>query len=196
MLAQNPRLWRYAGDLAHETALRLIKSAHGSVAFTESLERGLLEKRAELGYETAPGHEKMLIEEVILCWLQLRLLDQPPLQTRSGRLHSSRRCSRMSGTSAGPRRNTHSCAHVSHWRGCGRGPDTLERWNVRTCERSNVRTWERANVRTCQRANVPTCQRRRYIPGSSASRRRKMRAGRASLGETGLPAAAASQRGA
>jgi hypothetical protein len=84
MLAQNPGLWRYAGDLAHETALRLIKSAHGSVAFAESLERGLLERRAELGYETAPGLEKMLIEEVILCWLQLRLLDQPPPATTVG----------------------------------------------------------------------------------------------------------------
>lgn len=79
ILEDYPGLWRYAGDLAHDTALRLIKSAHGTPAFNESLERGLKELRAELGYETAPGLEKLLIEQVVMCWLRLRLLEAAPV---------------------------------------------------------------------------------------------------------------------
>ncbi len=76
LLKENPGLWRHVGDLAHQTTLALIKNAQGSVAFTESIRQGLEELKAELGYDSAPALEKLLIEQVLVTWLRLSLLEK------------------------------------------------------------------------------------------------------------------------
>ncbi len=76
LLKENPGLWRHVGDLAHHTTLALIENAQGSVAFTESIRQGLEELKAELGYDSAPALEKLLIEQVLVTWLRLSLLEK------------------------------------------------------------------------------------------------------------------------
>ncbi len=76
LLKENPGLWRRVGDLAHHTTLALIEDFHGSVAFTESIRQGLEELKAELGYDSAPALEKLLIEQVLVTWLRLSLLEK------------------------------------------------------------------------------------------------------------------------
>ncbi len=71
MLKDNPELWRVRGDLAYQTAVRIISNFTADLTSRLSLEQGWENLRQELGYHTAPPLEQMLIEQVLLCWLQL-----------------------------------------------------------------------------------------------------------------------------
>jgi hypothetical protein len=75
MLNQHPGLWRLAGDLAHAAALNLIHKLDASPSIAESLKRGWAAMKDELGYAAAPPLERLLIEQVVLCWLHFNLLD-------------------------------------------------------------------------------------------------------------------------
>jgi len=76
MMAAHAELWRVAGDLAQRTTLHLIEQASASAAVRESLARGAVELRAGLGFERAPALEKVVIEQVVLCWVRLNLFEQ------------------------------------------------------------------------------------------------------------------------
>jgi hypothetical protein len=75
MLAQHPELWRIAGDLACAAARNLVRKLDASPVITESLKRGWTAMRDDLGHQLAPPLERLLIEQVVLCWLHLHLVD-------------------------------------------------------------------------------------------------------------------------
>lgn len=74
-LRENRGLWTIAGDLVYQTGLQCIRSMRASVLMRESLERGWDEVKDELGYQDAPPLERLLIEQVILCWLRHNMLE-------------------------------------------------------------------------------------------------------------------------
>lgn len=71
ILEKSPGLWRKMVDLVGVTSDGLIETIAGkSPLVAESLKRGRLELQAELGYDTAGGLEKLLIESVLLAWMR------------------------------------------------------------------------------------------------------------------------------
>jgi hypothetical protein len=69
ILRAHPELWVIVGDLA-EASMRLMLSAKWlPPAMNESVRVGLKEMRKDLGFETASPLEKLLINQVILCWI-------------------------------------------------------------------------------------------------------------------------------
>jgi hypothetical protein len=75
MLNQHPQLWRLAGDLAYTAALNLIHKLDARPAIAESLKRGWAAMKDEFGYAAAPPLERLLIEQVVLCWFHFNLVD-------------------------------------------------------------------------------------------------------------------------
>ncbi len=71
MLQENPELWRVAGDLAHTAALAVVAKMRAYPLVAESLKRGWDVMKDELGYQLASPLERLLVEQVILCWLHL-----------------------------------------------------------------------------------------------------------------------------
>ena len=76
-LEASPNLWRWAGDVARLASEKVIATyAPGSSALcVESMNRGLAVMREELGYEAAGPLERMLIEQLLTCWLHVNLLE-------------------------------------------------------------------------------------------------------------------------
>ncbi len=68
-LGEYPGLWRRFGDLARHTQYQIIDKTPASEVITASLHRGIIEMRREMGYTTAPPLEQLLIEQVIMTWL-------------------------------------------------------------------------------------------------------------------------------
>ena len=74
MLKEHPGLWRLAGDLSRAAALDMIDRLGSGPVVAESLKRGREVLMDELGYQTASPLERLLIEQVALCWLGLNLV--------------------------------------------------------------------------------------------------------------------------
>ncbi len=72
-LHEHPKLWRVAGDLAAQARLHTINQVDATPAMKESLRYGLEAMQRDLGYADAPLLERLLIEQVLLCWLRLNL---------------------------------------------------------------------------------------------------------------------------
>ena len=75
MLDESPELWRFAGDLAHQACLNTIEKINATPPIKESLRRGVGALKKELGYGEAPQLERLLIEQVVMCWLRLNLAE-------------------------------------------------------------------------------------------------------------------------
>ncbi len=75
MLEQSPALWRVAGDLAHNAALAVVAKMRAYPVLAESLKRGWDVMKDELGYQSASPLERLLVEQVILCWLHLNVAE-------------------------------------------------------------------------------------------------------------------------
>jgi hypothetical protein len=76
LLTDNPRLWKGYGDLAAQAEGALIRLAAGNnLLLSESLIRKLAGLKQELGGETPSPLERLLIERVTACWLQVNYLD-------------------------------------------------------------------------------------------------------------------------
>lgn len=65
-----PDLWRGLMDLVEVTEGRVMGEMDMTRSMREGLEVGLQHLKEELGYSTAPMLEKLLIEQVALCWLR------------------------------------------------------------------------------------------------------------------------------
>lgn len=71
VLAVDSDAWRIGGDLNRHTREVLIENAAGkSVSIRLSLNRGVEQVKAALGYDTAPPLEQLLIDQVALAWLR------------------------------------------------------------------------------------------------------------------------------
>ena len=71
-LQESPELWRLAGDLTRDAYDQLVDLAVRDQALVaESLKAGRLAMRDELGYQHASPLERLLIDQVVLCWLRM-----------------------------------------------------------------------------------------------------------------------------
>ena len=75
MLEQHPGLWRVAGDLAHTAAMSIVGRMRAYPLVAESLKRGWDAMKDELGYQLASPLERLLIEQIVLCWLHLHVVE-------------------------------------------------------------------------------------------------------------------------
>jgi hypothetical protein len=76
-LLENPaNVDGFGGDLAHQAALSLIDAAAGeNLAFKEALTRKLELLRAELSGPNPTPLDRLLVERVVACWLQVQDAD-------------------------------------------------------------------------------------------------------------------------
>lgn len=74
-LKRHPRQWAIMGDLAKGAALQLIGGPDVPPFARESLTHDWHVLRDELGYQVAPPLERLLIEQVVLCWLRHNMLE-------------------------------------------------------------------------------------------------------------------------
>lgn len=75
--------WRELGDLMGDALIVAAKQSGLGYYGAQSIERGIEEMRAELGFEQSTLAERLLIEQVLLCWLRLGVLERA--QTRAMR---------------------------------------------------------------------------------------------------------------
>lgn len=73
-LAADPDLWRDAGDLTCRAGEVLVAETNATVFVKESIRRGMVVRRRELGYAEASPLERLLIERIVLCGTALDLL--------------------------------------------------------------------------------------------------------------------------
>ena len=72
MLEVSPGLWRAIGDLAHVTQHTVMQSNSFGPGLRTALEVGIKDIKREYGYEEARGLERMLIDQIVVTWLQLQ----------------------------------------------------------------------------------------------------------------------------
>jgi hypothetical protein len=73
---ENPELADLLGNLAREAELSLIKAAAGeNLVFKEALTRKLQLLRAELAGPSPTPVERLLVERIVACWLQVQDAD-------------------------------------------------------------------------------------------------------------------------
>ena len=71
-LDEHREVWRLLGDLSEFAYNRLVDASVGDqVPLRESLKTGRLAMRQDLGYEEAAALERLLIDQVVLCWLRM-----------------------------------------------------------------------------------------------------------------------------
>ena len=75
ILADTPGLWRYCGDIAQQALTTVIEAFSRQPLYRESVASGMAELRRELGAEQAAPLERLLIEQVVLCYLRLNLFE-------------------------------------------------------------------------------------------------------------------------
>lgn len=73
-LEETPVLWKAAGDLEENARSKLL-SGPMSPAMRMTTQTGLQEMGKELGIETASPLEKLLISQIITCWLDHSLTE-------------------------------------------------------------------------------------------------------------------------
>lgn len=75
VLAESPKLWRVAGNMATLASESIVHRWDASPFVKESVMRGMEVLRADLGYAEAQPLERLLIEQVVLCWVNLHMLE-------------------------------------------------------------------------------------------------------------------------
>jgi hypothetical protein len=84
VLRERPDMWHVCGGgLAHQAIVLLLDNTSASVLAREFAKREVETIRRSLGHDHAPEIERMLIEQVTLCWLRLNLLEQQYTRFRS-----------------------------------------------------------------------------------------------------------------
>ncbi len=88
-LDANAPVWQHYGDLAGQAQASLVTLAAGpNLLMAESLLRKLAAMKAELGGESAPPLERLLVERVVMTWLQTAYYDA--LAAQSGGMTEAR----------------------------------------------------------------------------------------------------------
>lgn len=68
-----PQLWRATGDLARLARNDLIERIPAPFSVKEAIGRKAREIRDELGWAQASQTERLLIEQIVLCWLRMQV---------------------------------------------------------------------------------------------------------------------------
>ncbi len=80
---QFPTLWRMSGDVLEIAARTIIDKNTTQATVRESMHRGLAEIKMQLGYDRAPGVERLLIEACALAWLRYGIAEYRYTQAMS-----------------------------------------------------------------------------------------------------------------
>jgi len=72
MLTETPSLWREMGDLANLSIKMALEGTWLRSGMRISVETGIDDLRKDFGYKDAPAIEKLLIEQIIVCWVLLQ----------------------------------------------------------------------------------------------------------------------------
>lgn len=85
LLDRCPEIWQAVGDMAAQAEIAQIElAAQGDLLVAESLTRKLAELKGELGAESASPLERLLIERVVISWLQAVYADVMLARTPPG----------------------------------------------------------------------------------------------------------------
>jgi len=68
-LANHPEVWSYVGDISVQARALMIKHLDATPAFSELLSVGLRDLETQLGAAAASPLERLLIDQVVVCWL-------------------------------------------------------------------------------------------------------------------------------
>ncbi len=71
LVEQEPGVWRMAGDLARGAQDKIVAAMGTTVATSESVKIGMREMRHELVADGDGRLIKLLVEQVLVCWLQM-----------------------------------------------------------------------------------------------------------------------------
>jgi hypothetical protein len=75
LLRDNPRLWKQAGDPARKAlSIRLLNSPL-SIAAKEASKVAIPDLLAHFNYDESPPLEKLLIDQIVIRWLHLAIVD-------------------------------------------------------------------------------------------------------------------------
>lgn len=70
LMRNYPEAWRAVWDLNKKVQEQLVSSVIGDSKWQkEAMDAGVIHIRKELGFEEAPMLEKLLIEQIVLCWI-------------------------------------------------------------------------------------------------------------------------------
>ena len=73
---EDPELWRTPGNMARRTLDHLLRTYYSQSAYLrECVTRRLQEMRQEFGYKESPPLEKIMIEQILVCWVNLYVLE-------------------------------------------------------------------------------------------------------------------------
>ncbi|MCE5237180.1 hypothetical protein LLH23_01645 [bacterium] len=70
-----PWLWKCAGDLSELAGRSVVETVSAYPATKESVLAGREAIRRDLGYESSPLLERMLVDHLVLCWMRLQLTE-------------------------------------------------------------------------------------------------------------------------
>jgi hypothetical protein len=74
-LRNQPDFWRIAGDMAQQAAFHIIEEINATPVMKESLKTGWHEMQIELGGDNVNPLEKLLIQQVVISWIRLQIVD-------------------------------------------------------------------------------------------------------------------------
>jgi len=72
MLTETPKLWRAMGDLAKLSMQVALAGSWLKPDRRISIETGIDDLKKDFGYKDAPAVEKLLIDQIIVCWVFLQ----------------------------------------------------------------------------------------------------------------------------
>lgn len=75
-LREDPGLWQMVGDMADQAASGIVQNLHATPVARVIIKANYEGVKRDLGYESAPPLERLLIEQVALTWLRLHILEQ------------------------------------------------------------------------------------------------------------------------
>jgi hypothetical protein len=90
ILDEHPEVWRYVGDLAAlaERAWIAVLAADHSVA-VEAMRRTVAEMKADLAGDNPSRMERLLVDQVVACWLEAKYLEGVSADPGRGSLDQS-----------------------------------------------------------------------------------------------------------
>lgn len=65
-----PDLWRAAGNIGRLATDRMINNWNAAPYMLASLEEGARQQRIQHGYQEAAPLERLLIDEIVICWIE------------------------------------------------------------------------------------------------------------------------------
>ncbi len=72
----DPELWSTTGNMARRTLDHLLRTYYSQSAYLrECVSRRVKEMREQLGYSESPPLEQILIEQILVCWVNLYVLE-------------------------------------------------------------------------------------------------------------------------